>query len=503
MNKNRSRHYLPITFLEFVNKVRILGIKSSIEYQKVYKVNKLPCDPKGVFKDEFTSWGEITGANKISNRIKSKLWLGIDAFIAEVKPFLLRTQNEYLIERKKNNHDWPSNPEQIYGQLIWSKVLCEKWFSYDEARAYCEERGIDSYASLKKARKSNKLLPSNPTKFYKKDLKGELFFTPRSKNGDQEFYSFEEVKSIVINKLKYEFNLNSSPRWRIEISKIFRQYPHLINKIPSRPDSVYMHSGWLGWTNFLGNEKPILYTFNELKTLVRREKITTCSSLFHYRKNKPDYRIPSNPKITYNTSGWISYPHLFGTRKSPKFINRYQGEKGLKKLRNKIERIQTLGVKITSQSEYKKFARSFNLPMNTQAFFGSHWKGWNYLLGESEKGIQSKGEKFVEKFLNSRGIKYNTEYALPCKHKAKLRADFYLPEQNTIIEFHGIQHFYPVAIFGGKKEFLETQQRDKIKRNYCSNKGIRLIEFNYLNLEDEIDFCLRLDKVLLKKVNKL
>ena len=51
---------------------------------------------------------------------------------------------------------------------------------------------------------------------------------------------------------------------------------------------------------------------------------------------------------------------------------------------------------------------------------------------------------------------------------------------NLVIEFDGIQHFKPVKLFGGEKEFEKTKIKDEIKSRYCLDNNINLIRISYL-----------------------
>jgi len=67
-----------------------------------------------------------------------------------------------------------------------------------------------------------------------------------------------------------------------------------------------------------------------------------------------------------------------------------------------------------------------------------------------------------------------------CRDKRTLPFDFYLPEHNLCIEYQGKQHYYALDFFGGKKAFNIRCFHDKLKREYCDNKSIRLIEIPYI-----------------------
>lgn len=115
----------------------------------------------------------------------------------------------------------------------------------------------------------------------------------------------------------------------------------------------------------------------------------------------------------------------------------------------------------------KKHDNEFNItPSN-------HYRG----AGGCKKCQASSGEITIRNILTNKGIKFEEQKTFPdCVHQKLLKFDFYLPDHNTVIEFHGIQHFEPVAYFGGEEGFKLTQERDKIKKDYCVSHGINLIE---------------------------
>lgn len=92
----------------------------------------------------------------------------------------------------------------------------------------------------------------------------------------------------------------------------------------------------------------------------------------------------------------------------------------------------------------------------------------------------SKGEKKIEKYLIDNNIKYFTQYKFDdCRMINPLRFDFYLPDYNICIEYNGKQHYKSVKHFGGTENFERQQQRDNVKRVYCQNNNIKLVEIPY------------------------
>ena len=107
----------------------------------------------------------------------------------------------------------------------------------------------------------------------------------------------------------------------------------------------------------------------------------------------------------------------------------------------------------------------------------------------------SEGEKRIMLFLNNHKIKYHHEHTFGnCKDKRELRFDFYIAKLNTVIEFDGIQHFYPYSFTYGKtdkstmiKNLDDCQRRDNIKNKYCEENNIKMIRipyWDYKNIEE-------------------
>jgi len=96
----------------------------------------------------------------------------------------------------------------------------------------------------------------------------------------------------------------------------------------------------------------------------------------------------------------------------------------------------------------------------------------------------SKGELAIKDILNECGIKYVQQYIIP-NLVCFLRYDFYLPELNTLIEFHGIQHYKYIPFFhrNGEDDFLKQKNRDDIVRSNARQFKYRYLEFNYTQLK--------------------
>ena len=106
----------------------------------------------------------------------------------------------------------------------------------------------------------------------------------------------------------------------------------------------------------------------------------------------------------------------------------------------------------------------------------------------------SKGEITIRNYLLKNNIIFEEQKRFKeCKDKLPLSYDFYLPKENLLIEYNGIQHYESVETFGGKKKFLYQQHNDELKREFVEKSGIRLLTISYKDyniiekiLEEEI-----------------
>ena len=112
----------------------------------------------------------------------------------------------------------------------------------------------------------------------------------------------------------------------------------------------------------------------------------------------------------------------------------------------------------------------------------------------------SIGEQIITIVLENMNISFEREKKFDgCKNEKELRFDFYLPIYNLCIEFQGEQHFKPVDFSytpteeskkKAEEKFKDNQLRDKIKRDFCKQNNIKLLEITYKQM-DEIEKILK------------
>ncbi len=108
---------------------------------------------------------------------------------------------------------------------------------------------------------------------------------------------------------------------------------------------------------------------------------------------------------------------------------------------------------------------------------------------------ESFGEKYVSQVLDKFNIQYIREYKIS---EQPYRYDFYLPDYNIYIEYHGIQHYIPLDYFGGKRTLDKSIKRDKVKIELIKRSTGLLITLKYTfnTLEKIEDELLRLFSII-------
>lgn len=91
-----------------------------------------------------------------------------------------------------------------------------------------------------------------------------------------------------------------------------------------------------------------------------------------------------------------------------------------------------------------------------------------------------KSEKIIAKILDMFNIDYESQKAFDdLVDKTNLSYDFFIPSQNTLIEYQGIQHYEPIETFGGEDQLELQQKHDKMKADYAKTNNYNLIAVPY------------------------
>ncbi len=107
----------------------------------------------------------------------------------------------------------------------------------------------------------------------------------------------------------------------------------------------------------------------------------------------------------------------------------------------------------------------------------------------------SSNEVSVSQVLDKYNIIYIREYRIK---PYPYRYDFYLPEYDIYIEYHGKQHYEENKFFGGKEDLNKTQRRDKAKIKIIKRSSglLIVIKYTFNTLEKIEDELLRLFSII-------
>jgi len=108
--------------------------------------------------------------------------------------------------------------------------------------------------------------------------------------------------------------------------------------------------------------------------------------------------------------------------------------------------------------------------------------------GGCPKCSKSKGEKLISKILEKHKISYREQHKFQeCRYILPLPFDFYLDELSICIEYQGEQHYIEKEFWGGRKSFEYLKNNDSIKKEFCRNNKIELIEVPYTLENDTVE----------------
>ena len=118
---------------------------------------------------------------------------------------------------------------------------------------------------------------------------------------------------------------------------------------------------------------------------------------------------------------------------------------------------------------------------------------WNAIPSNLLRGTgcpkcsKSHGENEISKLLDDNNISYEIQKkfdGLVGVGNRKLSYDFFIPSDNILIEYNGIQHYEYVKRFGSEERFINQQEHDRRKREYAKQNNIKLVEIPYWEFDN-------------------
>lgn len=115
----------------------------------------------------------------------------------------------------------------------------------------------------------------------------------------------------------------------------------------------------------------------------------------------------------------------------------------------------------------------------------------------------SRGEDRIIRYLEDNNIDFKSQFKIDeCRNKKPLPFDFaiyYNEKLIVLIEYQGEQHYKIVEHFDGEQGFKERKYNDKIKKDFCKNNNIPLLEipfWNYDDIENIIEDFIKKERIL-------
>lgn len=93
----------------------------------------------------------------------------------------------------------------------------------------------------------------------------------------------------------------------------------------------------------------------------------------------------------------------------------------------------------------------------------------------------SSYENKIVQILRRESIKFEREKTYDDLRRGKYRFDFYIPEDNILIEIDGQFHFKPIL---GRAALLKQQEHDRRKNSYCLANNIKLYRVPYWEVDN-------------------
>lgn len=247
------------------------------------------------------------------------------------------------------------------------------------------------------------------------------------------------------------------------------------NKIDSYNDFVNFDSGVYGrFLRIISKEKRSLLNFPNLikkedpySTLESIQNYIDTNDIETYKEFRKNHKTIYEKYLKYKDS-WKNSELIFKKIYSrSKISDPYNTFDDFQNFVNERKIIGSFMFEKKYKSIYRKFLGTIKREIRDKLIY---YKDSDFVDSKNH----SKGELFLIDMFKSNKINFITEKTYPdLKKITYLRFDFYLPDYNILVEYHGEQHFKKDSIYY-EEERIEC---DKIKYDYAIKNNIHIIYF--------------------------
>lgn len=237
-----------------------------------------------------------------------------------------------------------------------------------------------------------------------------------------------------------------------------------------------------------GNEIISIKHRKELKTYV--DELRLKNPFISIVGEYVNMRTPTLHRCNIQNIEWETSPSsvLLGCG-CPKCGSEKSSEKLRKTHEQYVDELKTINPKIEVIGTYVDATTPI---LHKRLIDGNEWfTPPTYILSGSgcPQCNESKGERAVRLWLEKHNVEFEQQKKFfDCCDKRPLPFDFYIPKQNAVIEYNGLQHYTARDYFGGDKALAYTQRHDKMKEEYCKNNNIGYLCIPYFkNVDTELN----------------
>jgi 3-mercaptopyruvate sulfurtransferase SseA len=339
----------------FARKLKLSSYKEWTAYCRTGKrPNDIPFGPDRIYADTgWAGWGDW-----LANGRRQGNWRPFEKARAHVRGLKLksgRDWHEYCRSGKKPD-DIPSNAASVYADTGWIGT-CD-WLgggrrrvigcrSFTRARAFVRGlklKGWDDWREYCRSGKKPNDIPSTPQAVYADA--GWAGLGDWLGNGRAcEWRNFSKARAFV-----RKLGLKSTGEWQA-----YCRSGKKPNDIPYAPHHSYADTGWVGYSDWLGNgrRRGPWRSFIEARAFVKKLKLSSYKDWTAYcSSGKRPNDIPSAPNIVYANKGWAGWGDWLGAD-----VRRVGNWREFEEARAFVQKLQ-----LNAQKEWVAYCRSGKKP---------------------------------------------------------------------------------------------------------------------------------------------
>jgi superfamily II DNA or RNA helicase len=319
--------------------------------------------------------------------------------------------------------DIPSAPYNVYKGIGWidwgdflgfrRPVTRKAILPYDEAREFSSKLGLKNgkewtlYArkGLPNLPPLPDNIPRNPSHGYRN--RGWIDWPTwlGQKSRGPRYVEAESLPFELAREFARNLKLRGQKAWRDYCSGALPQAVALPPGIPRAPEKAYAGKGWAGYPDWLGTDtvatkKLVHRDYAAARDFVHSLNLKTRGQWSTYMASGDRPKdIPTNPKVSYRSSGWVSWTDWLGHEVPEELPAPIQSKR--KKWRSFADALAFVhGLNIASSTEWRRYAKGEladfppkpdDIPASPRYAYPNDWKDWGHWTGTNSTAPFDRG----------------------------------------------------------------------------------------------------------------